>query len=83
MGYETSVDWKSLLQNAHWVRSRMLNIIGDHATYHLKYDVQSKTDIKAIAAQFSHWVGTCENSEEVGERVASAIAPDIQKLSKR
>ena len=34
----------------------MVNIVGEHATYHLQYDAPLTADIERIAGAVSHWV---------------------------
>src|SRR5699024_9742160 len=38
------------LHNARRARSPMINIVGDHATYHLKYDAPLTSDVYSIAS---------------------------------
>src|ERR1700720_3050307 len=44
------------LHNARKARTPMLNIVGDHATYHLEYDAPLASDVQAVARPFSDWV---------------------------
>ena len=34
----------------------MVNIVGEHATKHLKYDAPLTSDIEGLARPLSHWV---------------------------
>ena len=36
----------------------LVNIVGDHATYHLEHDAPLTSDIEGIASPVSHWVHT-------------------------
>jgi acetolactate synthase-1/2/3 large subunit len=45
----------SNLHNARRARSPVVNIVGDHATYHLQYDAPLTSDIDGIARPFSDW----------------------------
>ena len=45
------------LHNARRARTPMLNIVGDHASYHLALDAPLTTDIEGLARPVSHWVG--------------------------
>src|SRR4051794_40399938 len=51
------------LHNAKKARTPMVNIVGDHATYHLELDAPLTADIEAAAAPFSHWVQTGKGAE--------------------
>lgn len=62
------------LHNARRANSPMINIVGDHATYHLKYDAPLTTDIEAIAKTVSGWVRTSKNAESVPSDGADAVA---------
>jgi len=51
----------------------MVNIVGDHATYHLEYDAPLTSDIEGIAGPVSHWVHTSEAPEHIARDAAEAI----------
>ena len=67
------------LHNARRAKSPVINIVGDHATYHLKYDAPLTTDIESIAKTVSGWVRTSKNAESVpsdgADAIAAAMAP--------
>src|SRR4051794_35652699 len=44
------------LHNARKGRVPVLNIVGDHPTYHTKYDAQLQSDIETVARNVSKWV---------------------------
>lgn len=44
------------LHNARRARSPVLNIVGDHATYHRRYDTPLTSDIASMAGPVSGWV---------------------------
>src|SRR5437763_1699101 len=62
------------LHNARKGRSPIVNIVGDHATYHWKYDAQLQSDIETVARNFSQWVRTSKSPESLGADAAEAIA---------
>ncbi len=62
------------LHNAKKARSGIVNIVGEHATYHLALDAPLTADIEGLARPVSHWVRTCRSSEEVARDGADAIA---------
>lgn len=45
------------IHNAKRGQSRMINLVGDHATYHRKYDAPLQSDIHSIARPVSDWIG--------------------------
>ncbi len=61
------------LHNARKAGSGIVNIVGEHARYHLALDAPLTTDIEAIAAPMSHWVRTSLSSQAVAEDGAAAI----------
>ncbi|MEH6583739.1 MAG: acetolactate synthase large subunit [Halioglobus sp.] len=50
----------------------MVNIVGDHATYHLEYDAPLTSDIEGIARPVSHWVRTSASAEDIAVDAAEA-----------
>lgn len=50
------------LHNARRARTPMINIVGDHATHHRKYDAPLNSDVAAIARPMSHWVRSCDDA---------------------
>src|SRR3954454_11285855 len=62
------------LHNARKGRSPIVNIVGDHATYHWKYDAQLQSDIETVARNVSAWVRTSQRAEDLGRDAAEPIA---------
>jgi acetolactate synthase I/II/III large subunit len=62
------------MHNAKRANSPMVNIIGDHATYHLAFDAPLTSDIEGLARPMSHWVGRVKSIQEVSAVAARAIA---------
>ena len=62
------------LHNARRAEVPIVNVVGQHATYHLRYDTPLTSDIEAIARPFSHWVRTSRSASGVGDDVAEAIS---------
>ena len=62
------------LHNASKARSGIINIVGQHATYHVALDAPLSSDVEAIARPYSSWVRTSQNSVSVAEDSAAAIA---------
>ncbi|WP_344017059.1 thiamine pyrophosphate-binding protein, partial [Pseudonocardia xinjiangensis] len=63
------------LHNARRAGSPVVNVIGDHATYHAKYDAPLQSDIGAIAGAVSGWVRHSALTSEVGADAAAAGGP--------
>ncbi len=61
------------LHNAKKARSGIVNIVGEHATYHLALDAPLTADIAGLARPVSHWVRTGTSSAMVGQDGADAI----------
>ncbi len=62
------------LHNARRARVPIVVVVGDHATYHKKYDSPLESDIDALAGTVSGWVRRTEDSAGVGADAADAIA---------
>ncbi|MFT7685792.1 MAG: acetolactate synthase-1/2/3 large subunit [Candidatus Azotimanducaceae bacterium] len=60
------------LHNAHKARSPVINLIGDHATYHKKYDAPLTSDIEGLAGPVSHWVHTSVDASALPKDAAEA-----------
>jgi acetolactate synthase-1/2/3 large subunit len=61
------------LHNAKKARSGIVNVVGEHATYHLVHDAPLSSDIETLAGPMSHWVKTSDRPENVGRDGAEAI----------
>lgn len=61
------------IHNARRAGSPMVNIVGDHATYHRRHDPPLAADTEGLARAASHWVGTCVTSSQVGASAAAAV----------
>ena len=62
------------LHNARRARTPVVNIVGDHATYHGRYDAPLESDIGALAGAVSRWVRRPSRAEDVGPDTAEAVA---------
>ena len=62
------------LHNARRAKVPMVVVVGDHATYHKKYDAPLESDIDALAGTVSGWVRRSSSSAEVAADAAEAIA---------
>ena len=55
------------LHNAKRAHSPIINMIGDHATYHREYDAPLTSDIYAFASPVSDWIGESDSPEHLAE----------------
>ncbi len=61
------------LHNARKGKVPLLNIVGDHATYHTRYDAQLQSDIETVARNVSSWVRTSQSSAALGQDALDAV----------
>jgi acetolactate synthase I/II/III large subunit len=61
------------LHNASRAHVPIVNIVGQHATYHLKYDAPLTSDIEGIARPYSKWLKTSAAASELGRDATEAI----------
>jgi acetolactate synthase-1/2/3 large subunit len=61
------------LHNARRARTPIVNIVGDHATYHQALDAPLASDIVGIAHNVSRWVRESKGPESVGADTSEAI----------
>ena len=62
------------VHNARRANTPMINIVGDHATYHKQYDAPLTSDVEGVARPFSDWVRTSVDSRSVARDGAAAVA---------
>src|SRR5215472_12516412 len=61
------------LHNARRAQVPIVNLVGQHATYHLRHDTPLTSDIEGIARSCSSWVRTSSAASEVGCDAGDAI----------
>ncbi|MEO8133331.1 MAG: acetolactate synthase large subunit [Betaproteobacteria bacterium] len=61
------------LHNAKKARSGIVNIVGEHAGYHIAHDAPLTADIEGIARPMSHWVKTTASSRAIAADGALAV----------
>ncbi|HVB71537.1 MAG TPA: acetolactate synthase large subunit [Acidimicrobiales bacterium] len=61
------------LHNARRARVPLLNIVGDHATYHAQYDAPLQSDVAAVAGALEGWVGRATHANTIANDTADAI----------
>src|SRR5262249_47213224 len=60
------------LHNAYRARIPIINVVGQHASGHLKYDTPLTSDIEAFARPYSAWLRTSRSPSELGRDVGDA-----------
>ncbi len=61
------------LHNASRAHVPIVNVVGQHATYHLQHDPPLASDIEGIARPYSKWLRTSTSAAEIGTDAASAV----------
>lgn len=62
------------LHNASRAHVPIINIVGEHATFHLCHDAPLTSDIEGIARPYSKWLRTSRSASAIGRDAAEAIA---------
>lgn len=62
------------LHNARRARTPVINIVGDHASWHLPFDAPLTSDIESLARPVSGWVRRIGSAAEAGAVAAEAWA---------
>jgi acetolactate synthase I/II/III large subunit len=65
------------LHNARKGHVPVVNIVGDHATYHKQYDAQLESDIETVARNVSTWIRRSEATADVGRDAAGTVAAAV------
>ncbi|HEX8814398.1 MAG TPA: acetolactate synthase large subunit [Terriglobales bacterium] len=61
------------LHNASRAQVPIINVAGEHATFHLPHDTPLVSDIEGIARPYSKWLRTVGSAAEVGRDAAEAV----------
>jgi acetolactate synthase I/II/III large subunit len=62
------------LHNARRAHSPVLNVVGDHATYHARYDAPLQSDVAALASALEGWFRRTSRADDVAADAADAIS---------
>jgi acetolactate synthase-1/2/3 large subunit len=62
------------LHNARRAHTPVVNIVGDHATYHKQYDAQLESDIETVARNVSTWIRASSSTDKLPTDAAEAVA---------
>jgi acetolactate synthase I/II/III large subunit len=66
------------LHNARRARTPIVNIVGDHATYHAQYDAPLASDVHGFARPVSAWVHSSASAKTVASDAAMAVQAALQ-----
>jgi len=61
------------LHNARRAHTPMVNIVGEHASYHIQHDAPLNSDIESLARPMSDWVRRIQSAGDVSPAAAAAI----------
>ncbi|HET9621466.1 MAG TPA: thiamine pyrophosphate-binding protein, partial [Kofleriaceae bacterium] len=62
------------LHNARKARTPIVAVVGDHATYHKRFDAPLESDIETMARGVSGWFRATRRSRDIASDAADAIA---------
>jgi len=62
------------LHNAYRARTPIVNLVGQHATFHLHHDTPLTSDIESIASPYSKWLRTSSSVDHVGIDATEAVS---------
>src|SRR5262249_23357853 len=62
------------LHNARRANTPLVAVVGDHASYHKRFDAPLESDIDALAGTVSSWVRRPSRAADTGADAAAAIA---------
>ncbi len=61
------------VHNAKKARTPMVNVVGEHATYHREYDSPLSSDVVGVATPMSDWVAMGDSPDSVAALGAEAV----------
>ena len=67
------------LHNARKAFSPVINLIGDHATYHKRFDAPLNSDVEGLSAPVSHWVKTVPTAAALPAEAGKAVQVAMEK----
>jgi len=65
------------LHNARRARTPILNIVGDHASWHLKYDAPLTSDIESLARPMSRWYRSVAAADHLWQDTVDGIEASL------
>jgi acetolactate synthase-1/2/3 large subunit len=66
------------LHNARRAATPIVNVVGDHATYHIRYDAPLASDVAGFARPVSGWVKSSPNALTVATDAARAVQASME-----
>ncbi len=66
------------LHNARRAYTPIVNVVGDHASWHLDADAPLTSDIESLARPMSRWVGRSTSPESLGPLAQQAVHEALQ-----
>jgi acetolactate synthase-1/2/3 large subunit len=66
------------LHNARRASTPIVNVVGDHATYHAQYDAPLASDVAGFARPVSAWIHTATSALSVASDGARAVAAALE-----
>ena len=66
------------MHNARRAGSPVVNIVGDHASYHLQFDAPLTSDLPGITRWGSHWTEIARSPEQLAEAGARAVQASLR-----
>lgn len=68
------------LHNARRARTPVVNLVGDHASWHLSADAPLTSDIESLGAPMSGWLRRCSSPATAASDLAEAVAAAAEGL---
>lgn len=65
------------LHNANRANTPMINVIGDHAVPHLKYDAPLTSNIRGLVAPIMRWTKSADRFEDIGRLAVEAYRASL------
>ena len=66
------------LHNARRASTPIVNIVGDHATYHKQFDAPLNSDVEGFARPVSGWIHSSTSAATVASDAARAVAASME-----
>jgi acetolactate synthase-1/2/3 large subunit len=70
------------LHNARRAHTPIVNVVGEHATFHRQYDPPLHSDIESIARGASEWYRVMQSVDTVAQDVAAAVGASLEAPGK-
>jgi acetolactate synthase-1/2/3 large subunit len=70
------------LHNAKKSSTSLVNIVGEHASWHIEHDAPLTSDIEGLARPVSHWIRTASSSASLANDGVAAMAAALEHPGK-